>query len=87
MRVTVAQMNPTVGDKDGNLSKIIKKFKKSHKEGSDLAVFPEQFLAGYPAKDLLVQKWFLKKIESAVEKMNRRLCSIRALEFYSVLPP
>ncbi|KKL66975.1 hypothetical protein LCGC14_2139620, partial [marine sediment metagenome] len=49
MRVTVAQMNPTVGDIDGNLSKIIKILKKSHMEGSDLAVFPEQFLAGYPA--------------------------------------
>ncbi len=71
MRVTVAQMNPTVGDIDGNLSKIIKILKKSHMEGSDLAVFPEQFLAGYPAKDLLEQNRFLKKIESAVAKMKQ----------------
>ncbi|MEO0126397.1 MAG: NAD+ synthase [candidate division WOR-3 bacterium] len=69
MKITTAQLNPTVGDIDGNLDKITQTIKQGKEENTDLVVFPELFLSGYPPQDLLERKWFIKKIEKAIEKI------------------
>ncbi len=69
MRITLAQLNPIIGDINGNLDKINQTVKQAQKENIDLVVFPELFLSGYPPQDLLERKWFIKKIEKAVEKI------------------
>ncbi|MEO0123317.1 MAG: NAD+ synthase [candidate division WOR-3 bacterium] len=69
MKITIAQLNPTVGDIDGNLDKITQTIKQGKEENTDLVVFPELFLSGYPPQDLLERKWFIKKIEKAIEKI------------------
>ncbi len=69
MRITLAQLNPVVGDVDGNLRKLIEIVKQSQNERPDLVVFPELFLSGYPPLDLLERKWFIKKIEKAIEEI------------------
>ncbi|MCX7994350.1 MAG: NAD+ synthase [candidate division WOR-3 bacterium] len=66
MKITLAQLNPIVGDVDGNVNKIIQTLKQTQAENSDLIVFPELFLSGYPPLDLLERKWFIKKIEKAI---------------------
>ncbi|AEH50753.1 NAD+ synthase [Pseudothermotoga thermarum] len=67
MKILLCQINPVVGDVDGNTQKIID-IVRSHKE-ADLFVFPELSVCGYPPKDLLFQKGFLKKIEDALLKI------------------
>ena len=69
MRVTVAQMNPLVGDVQGNLSKITDVLSSCSRESPDLLVFPELFLVGYPPRDLLQRPWFIEKVQKAVGQL------------------
>jgi NAD+ synthase (glutamine-hydrolysing) len=70
MRITLAQMNPVVGDLGGNLSKVPNLLEQCSKEDSDLLVLPELFLVGYPPKDLLERRWFIQRVQQAVEKLS-----------------
>jgi len=69
VKITVAQFNPTVGDIDGNFSRIIEGLEQAGRDGSDLVVFPELFLTGYPPKDLLEHTWFIKKVEKTLHTL------------------
>jgi NAD+ synthase (glutamine-hydrolysing) len=71
MKVTIAQMNPTVGDIEGNFSKLVHGLSHAEKEGADLIVFPELFLVGYPPKDLLERRSFIQKVEKSVGRIER----------------
>ncbi|MEJ2629159.1 MAG: nitrilase-related carbon-nitrogen hydrolase, partial [bacterium] len=53
MKITLAQLNPTIGDFTGNLNKIKSSLFTAKTEGSELVIFPELFLSGYPPGDLL----------------------------------
>lgn len=66
MKLALAQLNPTVGDVDGNLSQLLKILKSKQSQSSDLLIFPELYLSGYPTKDLLEYDSFLDKIDLAV---------------------
>ena len=72
MKVTLAQLNPTIGDYAGNLAKIEQTL-AAHgapaSEAPDLVVFPELFLTGYPPRDLLERAWFIQQGREAVEKL------------------
>lgn len=69
MKVTIAQLNPIVGDIKGNKSKIIQTMAQCRDEEPDLVVFPELFLVGYPPKDLLERPWFIEKAQQAVQEL------------------
>jgi NAD+ synthase (glutamine-hydrolysing) len=71
MKITVAQLNPTVGDIQGNLQRAIHELARQSQVGSDLIVFPELFLVGYPPKDLLDRPWFIKKVQQAIAELVR----------------
>lgn len=71
MNVTLAQLNPTIGNVDGNLQQALAAFSRAAARGSDLIVFPELFLSGYPARDLLERPDFLDRIETAVEQIRQ----------------
>ncbi len=70
MRVTLAQLNPTVGDIQGNLSKLKAAAKKAAKDGSRLLVLPELFLLGYPPKDLLEMDWFITAAAKGIDEVK-----------------
>lgn len=53
MKVTIAQINTTNGDIDGNVKKIVDAIEKAKADGSDLVVFPEVAIHGYTSQD-----WF-----------------------------
>ncbi|MDH5717848.1 MAG: NAD+ synthase [Spirochaetia bacterium] len=72
MKITIAQLNPTVGDIEGNFNKIKEALLKSKQDLSDLLVFPELFLTGYPPKDLLERKDFISKTQIAVENLKEQ---------------
>jgi NAD+ synthase (glutamine-hydrolysing) len=76
VKVTIAQLNPVVGDIDGNLSKaeaVIRKYAGK----TDLIVFPELFLVGYPTKDLLEKKGFIERAGKALEKVVKLSASAK----------
>jgi NAD+ synthase (glutamine-hydrolysing) len=69
MRVALAQINPTVGDVDGNAAKIAEWIGQAHAEGADLVVFPELCVPGYPAEDLYLKAHFLAANQRAVAEL------------------
>ncbi len=71
MKVTVAQLNPVVGDIGGNRARIIETLAGAARSGSDLVVFPELFLVGYPPKDLVERPCFIEGVVSAVEELRK----------------
>ncbi len=66
MKIAIAQLNYTVGDIDGNTSKIIDAIARAKEEGADLVVFAEQAVSGTPAFDLLRKSTFLELCEDAL---------------------
>lgn len=68
MKITVAQLNPVVGDIAGNLAKIFTVLSKSGKK-SDLVIFSELFLTGYYPGDLLKEPGFIEKTQAAVAEI------------------
>jgi NAD+ synthase (glutamine-hydrolysing) len=71
MRLTVAQLNPIVGDVAGNVERIRQTLLDTRSDHPDLVVFPELFLSGYPPRDLLEYPWFLRRIEEGIEEVRR----------------
>ncbi len=68
LNITVAQLNFTVGDIEGNLRKILQVVKEFHKE-THIILFPELSLSGYPPEDLLLQKHFLNEVNRALKEL------------------
>jgi len=69
VRATIAQLNPTVGDIEGNLDKVARVLPRAAQDASDLLIFSELFLVGYPPRDLLEREWFIHKVEAAVDRV------------------
>jgi NAD+ synthase (glutamine-hydrolysing) len=68
MKITLAQLNPIVGDVSGNLAKALAVLKETG-PASDLIVFPELFLVGYPPRDLLEQPALIERVQQALEEL------------------
>ena len=66
MKIAIAQLNYTVGDVDGNASKIIGAIHKAKARNADLVIFAEQALSGTPGFDLLRKTTFLELCEEAL---------------------
>ena len=60
LRIAQAQINPIVGDINGNFEKIRRRLDESITAGVDLVTFPELAVTGYPPEDLLLRKRFVK---------------------------
>ncbi len=54
-KITLAQLNPTVGDVTGNAAKARVARDKAKADGADLVVLPELFITGYPPEDLVLE--------------------------------
>jgi NAD+ synthase (glutamine-hydrolysing) len=68
MKITLAQLNPIVGDVSGNLKKVVDTLERYAAE-TDLIVFSELFLVGYPPRDLLEQPALIEATQAAVQKL------------------
>ena len=66
MKIALAQLNYTIGDIDGNTSKIIDSINKAKAQRADLVIFAEQAVSGTPAFDLLRKTTFLELCEDAL---------------------
>ncbi|MFP4228702.1 MAG: NAD+ synthase [Salinivenus sp.] len=71
MTIALAQINPTVGDLDGNRQKILDYARRGQRQGADLVVFPELCVTGYPPEDLLENPFFQTAVPRTVEHIAR----------------
>jgi NAD+ synthase (glutamine-hydrolysing) len=60
LRIGLAQINPTVGDLDGNIARIRAAIANARTLGVDLLAFPEMCVPGYPPEDLLLKPAFIQ---------------------------
>ena len=67
MRVGLLQLNPTIGDIDGNTNLVIETALSCD---ADLLVTPELVVSGYPPRDLLLCSGFVEACVGAVEKIS-----------------
>jgi NAD+ synthase len=70
-RITLAQLNPTVGDVSGNAAKARAAREKAQADGADLLLLPELFICGYPPEDLVLKPAFQAACREAVEALAR----------------
>jgi NAD+ synthetase len=63
---SIAQLNPTLGDLDGNLALMMGAAQRAHAEGAQLVIFSELSLTGYPPGDLLDEPAFLERVGRAL---------------------
>ncbi|WP_050929078.1 NAD+ synthase [Aestuariivita boseongensis] len=68
-RITLAQMNPTVGDLEGNAAKARAAWDKGRADGADLVALPEMFITGYNAQDLVMKPAFHMAAFEAIRKL------------------
>jgi NAD+ synthase (glutamine-hydrolysing) len=61
MKIALAQFNPTVGDFEGNSSRILALAEQAERRGADLAVFSELCICGYLPLDLLERPAFIQR--------------------------
>jgi NAD+ synthase (glutamine-hydrolysing) len=66
----VVQLNPKVGDLEGNFKKIRDHIKEAKEDHADIVVFPELALCGYPPDDLLLQPGFVEGCQVYVKKLQ-----------------
>jgi len=60
VRIALAQVNPTVGDLDGNTRLVLEWIEKARNAGADIVCFPELVLTGYPPEDLVLKPSFVR---------------------------
>ncbi len=76
MRVALAQVDTTVGDLQGNTELILRTAQRAAAAGSELAVFPELAVTGYPPWDLVEKPSFLDQTERQLERLARETAGL-----------
>ncbi len=66
MLISIAQINPTIGDLSGNATLILNGIKEGKKAGASVVLFPELCLSGYPPEDFLLVPHFIDAVEKAL---------------------
>ena len=69
LRLAGAQINPVVGDLDGNVERVLAAYREAADLGAHLVVFPELAVTGYPPEDLVFKPSFLAASRAAAERV------------------
>ena len=70
LKITLAQLNPVVGDIIGNVNKLIK-IRSNLSTDIDIIVLPELYLTGYPIDDLVLRNDFLELVENQINELAK----------------
>ena len=70
LKVALAQLNPKVGDVEGNLAKVRAARAEAACQGAELVLTSELVLSGYPPEDLVLKPAFQKRCHEAVEALR-----------------
>lgn len=71
MRIALGQMNPTVGDLNGNVDRMVRLATDAVRGGAEIVVFPELSINGYPPRDLVEKPSFLDRTQEALNRLAR----------------
>ena len=71
LAIALAQLNPVMGDIDGNLARARAARAEAHNLGADLILFSELFVTGYPPEDLVLKPAFQNDAMEAVKALAR----------------
>jgi NAD+ synthase (glutamine-hydrolysing) len=75
----MAQVNPTVGDFEGNRRLVCEYIERAREAGANIVVFPELVVSGYPPQDLLNSRAFLEDNQSSLELVRDSVQGIVAV--------
>ena len=81
-RIAMVQMNPTVGDLDGNVRRITTWLREAKKAKADLVAFPELAITGYPPEDLLLKPRFVADNRRGLQEIVRHCRGLAAVVGY-----
>ena len=70
-QITLAQLNPTVGDLEGNYKVALEAWEKAQRVGSDLIAFTELFITGYNTQDLIQKPSFFKSAQDQILELAK----------------
>jgi NAD+ synthetase len=73
MKISIAQLNPTIGDLAGNAQQILTAAQQAEQQGARLLLTTELSLCGYPPRDLLMQPAFVAEIASTLTQLAQAL--------------
>ena len=73
MRIAIAQLNPTIGDVEGNARQILAAAQQAAATGARLLLTPELSIAGYPPRDLLMRPSFIDAMAEAIAQLAQAL--------------
>jgi NAD+ synthase (glutamine-hydrolysing) len=79
MKLALAQINPVVGDLDGNRELIVARIEEAREAGADLVVLPELAVTGYPPEDLLLRPGFVRAARASLDRIAAETRGIVAL--------
>src|SRR2546426_5957487 len=79
MRLALAQINPIVGDLEGNRDLIFDRLAEAKANAAELVVFPELAVTGYPPEDLLLRPGFIQAAERSLALIARETEGLVAL--------
>ena len=79
LRISMAQINPTVGDLTGNRDKIIDAINRGKKLHTDIVVFTELAITGYPPEDLVLKPQFVKDNLRTLKEVAKATVGITAI--------
>ena len=83
IKTRIAQLNPIVGALEGNRDRAAATMAQAERDGLDLLVFPEMFIPGYPAQDLMLEPHFidanLRCVESLAQQAGETITLIGAI--------
>ena len=71
LRVALGQINPTVGDLEGNVRRILEAIDRARERGAELVALPELAITGYPPEDLLFKPAFIEANLRALDDVTR----------------
>jgi NAD+ synthase (glutamine-hydrolysing) len=79
LRIGLGQINPTMGDLEGNTKKILRYIQKAREKKADIIAFPELAITGYYPKDLLLKKDFVNKNQKKLEDIRKKTQGIAVI--------
>ncbi len=82
LTLALAQVNPRVGDLEGNARLVAENIARARDAGAELVLFPELVLSGYPPEDLLLKEHFLQATQEVLTGLAAEARGIVAMVGY-----
>jgi NAD+ synthase (glutamine-hydrolysing) len=79
LRLGLAQIDPTVGDVEGNVRLISESIERARDGGAQLVVLPELCVSGYPPEDLVLRRDFLAAVRDGLDAVAAEVEGVVAL--------